>query len=51
MNARRRAMATIAIAASLLLARVAAQAGELEAAPCPSAYEAGVPLTLSLIHI
>ena len=46
MNARRRAMAAIAIAASLLLARVAAHAGELDAAPCPSAYEAGVPLTL-----
>ncbi|NHQ92404.1 TolC family protein [Janthinobacterium lividum] len=39
-------MATIAIAASLLLASVVAQAGELEAAPCPSAYEASVPLTL-----
>ncbi|MNQ35236.1 Outer membrane efflux protein BepC precursor [compost metagenome] len=46
MNARRRAMAAIAIAASLLLASAAAQAGEFEAAPCPSAYEAGVPLTL-----
>ncbi|MGK5003824.1 TolC family protein [Janthinobacterium sp. LB2P70] len=46
MNARRRAMAAIAIAASLLLARVAAQAGEFEVAPCPSASEAGVPLTL-----
>ncbi|MCC7641837.1 MULTISPECIES: TolC family protein [unclassified Janthinobacterium] len=46
MNARCRAMAAIAIAASLLLARVAAQAGEFEAAPCPSASEAGVPLTL-----
>lgn len=46
MNARCRAMATIAIAASLLLARVAAQAGEFDAAPCPSAYEARVPLTL-----
>lgn len=46
MNARCRAMATIAIAASLLLASAAAQAGEFEAAPCPSAYEAGVPLTL-----
>lgn len=46
MNARCRAMAAIAIAASLLLARVAAHAGELEAAPCPSAYEEGVPLTL-----
>ncbi|WP_240943663.1 TolC family protein [Janthinobacterium lividum] len=46
MNARGRAMATIAIAASLLLASVVAQAGELEAAPCPSAYEASVPLTL-----
>ncbi|MGX9772595.1 TolC family protein [Janthinobacterium aestuarii] len=46
MNARRRAMAAIAIAASLLLASAAAQAGEFDAAPCPSAYEAGVPLTL-----
>ncbi|MEX0144224.1 TolC family protein [Massilia sp. LMS1-1-1.1] len=46
MNARCRAMAAIAIVASLLLARVAAHAGELEAAPCPSAYEEGVPLTL-----
>lgn len=46
MNARRRAIAAIAIAASLLLASAAAQAGEFEAAPCPSAYEAGVPLTL-----
>ncbi|OEZ87303.1 outer membrane efflux protein BepC precursor [Janthinobacterium sp. HH104] len=46
MNARPRAMAAIAIAASLLLASAAAQAGEFEAAPCPSAYEAGVPLTL-----
>ena len=49
MNARRRAMAAIAIAASLLLASAAAQAqspGRLDAAPCPSAYEAGVPLTL-----
>ena len=46
MNARCRAMAAIAIAASLLLARVAAHAGELDAAPCPSAYEEGVPLTL-----
>ncbi|MDX8122307.1 TolC family protein [Janthinobacterium sp. GMG2] len=46
MNARRRAMTAIAIAASLLLASAAAQAGEFEAAPCPSAYEAGVPLTL-----
>ncbi len=44
MNARRRVMA--AIAASLLLASAAAQAGEHEAAPCPSAYEASVPLTL-----
>ncbi|MBW3502359.1 TolC family protein [Janthinobacterium sp. NKUCC08_JDC] len=44
MNARPRAMA--AIAASLLLASAAAQAGEFEAAPCPSDYEAGVPLTL-----
>ena len=46
MNARCRAMAAIAIAASLLLASAAAQAGEFDAAPCPSAYEAGVPLTL-----
>ena len=49
MNARCRAMAAIAIAASLLLASAAAQAqspGRLDAAPCPSAYEAGVPLTL-----
>ena len=44
MNARRRVMA--AIAASLLLASAAAQSGEHEAAPCPSAYEASVPLTL-----
>lgn len=46
MNARR---SVIAIAASLLLACAAAQAqspGRLDAAPCPSAYEAGVPLTL-----
>ncbi|MEG0885970.1 MAG: TolC family protein, partial [Janthinobacterium sp.] len=42
MNARRRVMAI----ASLLLASAAAQAGEHEAAPCPSAYEASVPLTL-----
>lgn len=46
MNARCRAMAAIAIAVSLLLASAAAQAGEFEAAPCPSVYEAGVPLTL-----
>ena len=42
MNASRRVMAI----ASLLLASAAAQAGEHEAAPCPSAYEASVPLTL-----
>ncbi|WFR77121.1 TolC family protein [Janthinobacterium rivuli] len=51
MNARCRAMAAIAIAASLLLASAAAQAqspGGLDAAPCPSAYEAGVLLTVPL---
>ncbi|WP_425254687.1 TolC family protein [Janthinobacterium sp. NFX145] len=43
MNARGRA-----IAASLLLASAVARADELEAAPCPSAYEAGVLLTVPL---
>ncbi|WP_257626225.1 TolC family protein [Janthinobacterium sp. NKUCC06_STL] len=51
MNARRRAMTIIAIAVGLLLASAAAQAqspGRLDAAPCPSAYEAGVLLTVPL---
>lgn len=43
MNARCR---VIAIAACLLLASAAALAGELDAGPCPSTYDAALPLTL-----